>query len=124
MTTPIQTPVIATSGSVAAATATATLAAPAGAASGQRVWIEGFQVTASGATAGLPVQVTVTGVATNPLVYIFTFPAGVLVAAQPLAVAFVPPLPAVADGTSIVVSCPSGGAGNTNAAVNAQGFVG
>jgi hypothetical protein len=84
--------------------------------------LSGFEVTGSGATAGLPVSVTVTGVSGGTLTYTYTAAAGVLVANQPLIVEFNPPLPASALNTNIVVSCPSLGAGNTNNTVNAHGF--
>lgn len=106
------------SGNVAAAAAVATLPAEVG----KTNFLAGFQITAAGATAALPVNVTITGLKGGTLTYTFVFPAGVLLAAQPLAVAFYPPLVASAANVAIVVTCPSGGAGNTNAACNAQGF--
>lgn len=112
------TPLSASSGNVAAAVATATMA---GAVS-KTNYISGFQVTGAGATAGLPVSVTVTGLLGGTATYTYTAAAGALVANQPLTVSFYPPLPASATNTSIVVSCPSLGAGNTNNTVNAQGF--
>src|SRR5947207_13311659 len=63
------------SGNVANSSAAASLAAV----SGKTNYLTGFQVTASGATAGLPVNVTVTGVITGTMTYTFVFPAGVLV---------------------------------------------
>ena len=65
---------------------------------------------------------TVAGTITGTLSYIFTFPAGVLIAAQPLNVQFPVPIPASAVNTTIVVTLPSGGTGNTNAAAVAAGF--
>jgi hypothetical protein len=112
------TPVTATSANQANAQAVATLAA----AVGKTTFITGFQVTASGATAGLPVTVTVAGVITGTMNYTFTFPAGVLVPATPLVVAFPTPVPGSAVNTAIVVTLPASGAGGTNATVAAQGF--
>jgi hypothetical protein len=106
------------SGNVANAAAVATLA---GAAS-VTTYITGFEVTAAGATAGLPVIVTVAGISGGTLSYIFVFPAGVLVGAVPLVVEFAAALPASAANTAIVVTCPAGGAGNTHAAVTAHGY--
>src|SRR5262249_31577165 len=54
---PSVTAVANSSGNVAAATATATLPAAAG----KTTWIEGFDVTAAGATAASIVQMTITG---------------------------------------------------------------
>jgi|SRR5215471_4222199 len=112
------TPITASSGNVANASAVATLAAAAG----KTTYINGFILTASGATAGLPVVATVTGVITGTLSFIFTFPAGVLVGASPLSVHFSQPIPASAVNTAIVVTLPAGGSGNTNAAADAYGF--
>ncbi len=89
---------------------------------GKTTYITGFQVTASGATAGLDATVTVAGVISGTMNYTFTFPAGVLVAATPLIVNFARPVPASAVNTAIVVTLPAGGAGNTNASVSAQGL--
>ena len=107
----------ATSGNVAAATATATLAA----ATGKVTHITGFTVTASGATLGAVVLVTVTG-PTGTLTFVFTAIAGVLLGCAPLTINFPSPIPASSPGTAIVVSMPTLGAGNTNAAIVATGF--
>ncbi len=106
------------SGNKAAATAAAALAAQAG----KTNFLAGFSVTGSGATTGLPVIVTVTGVLGGTLSYIHTFPAGVLVPCQPLVVKFDPPIPASAVNTAITVSCPTSGSGGTHNAVNANGY--
>lgn len=112
------TPLSASSGNVAAATATATLA---GAAS-VTTYISGFQITGAGATAASVVSATVTGLLGGTATYTLAIPAGVTTGIQPLTVNFYPPLPASAANTSIVVSVPSFGAGNTNATVTAQGY--
>jgi hypothetical protein len=106
------------SGNVAAATAACTLAASAG----HTTYITGFQMTAGGSTAAALVTCTLTGTITGTKSYTFAFPAGVAVGATPLNVVFNPPLPASAANTTIVASCPSGGAGNTNATMTADGF--
>jgi hypothetical protein len=110
-------PVVATSGNQPNAAAVATLPGVAG----KTTYITGFEVTASGATAGLAVDVTVTGPAAT-LHYSFVFPAGAAVGAAPLIVQLPRALPAAALNTPIVVTLPAGGAGNTNAAVNAHGY--
>jgi hypothetical protein len=109
---------VASSGNVAAAAATATLAAVAA----RTNYITGFQITASGATAALTVNATVTGLKGGTLTYTFVFPAGVDVPATPLNVAFPEPMPANAANLAISVSLPASGAGGTHAAVNVQGF--
>lgn len=111
-------PVTAASGNVAAGAAVATLPA----AVGKTTYITGFECTAAGATAALVVLVTVTNTSGGTLTYVFVFPVGATVAAQPLQVVFPKPIPANAPNTSIVVTLPSGGAGNTNAAAVAHGY--
>lgn len=113
------TPVTGGSGNVANASAVATLAAGG---AGVTTWISGFTVTAAGATAAANVQVTVAGLLGGSRVYVFTFPAGAAVAAQPLNVQFPAPLPASAVNTAITVTVPAAGAGNTHTAVVATGF--
>lgn len=108
----------ASSGNVAAAAAAATLAAEAA----KTTYLSGFVVTAAGATAGLVVNGTITGLVGGTMTFSFAFPAGVLVQATPLIVNFPFPVPASALNTAIVLTLPSGGAGNTNAAVTAIGF--
>jgi hypothetical protein len=112
------TPVIASSGNVAAAVATATLTSAAT----KTAYITGFSVTGSGATAGLPVSVTVTGILGGTLTYTYVAATGALLANEPLLIAFPTPLPASAVNTNIVVSCPSLGVGNTNNTVVAYGY--
>lgn len=106
------------SGNVAAAIATATLAAVAG----KTTYITGFAVTGAGATAGLPVIVAVTGTITGTLSFIAVAAVGALVANQPLVVTFPTPVPASAANTAIVVTVPSLGVGNTHSAAVAYGF--
>lgn len=116
--TPVGTPVINSSGSVANAAAVASLPSVAT----KTTYITGFQMTASGSTAALVVVATVTGTLSGNMSFIFTFPAGVALAAQPLIVSFPHPLPATGINVPIVVTLPAGGAGNTNAVAVAQGF--
>lgn len=102
----------------AAAAIVATLPAVAGVAQ----YLTGFQVTGSGATAASVIVVTVTGVISGTMSYALAIPAGVAVAVQPLIVPFAQPVAASANNVAIAVNVPSFGAGNTNAAVAAQGF--
>jgi hypothetical protein len=108
----------AASGNVAAATATATLAASPG----TTTYICGFSATGGGSTAAAVVNLTVTNVVTGTLTYTFGANTGAGVPTAPLVVPFVPCVPANAQNTTIVVSMPSLGTGNTNAAVNAWGY--
>lgn len=111
-------PITASSGNVANATATATLTCPAG----KTMFIGGFVVTGSGATAGAVVSITITGVVGGTQTYIYTAATGAAVGNTPLAFDFPFAIPATAMNTNIVVSCPALGAGNTNNAVVAYGY--
>lgn len=108
----------ASSGNVANAAATATLAANAT----KTTYITGFSCQAAGATAGLAVNMTVTGLLGGTETYTYTFPAGVAVPGPQLVREFSAPRAGSAINTAIVVSLPAGGAGNTNASCSAEGF--
>ena len=112
------TPLIAKSGNVANASAAATLTPS----STTTMYITGFEVTGSGATAALPVTVTVAGLLGGTIQYTYNFASGVLVGNTPLIVQYDPPLPASAINTAIVVTCPASGAGGTNNTVVAHGY--
>lgn len=116
---PGATAVQASSGNVANASAIATLPAVAA----KTNYLTGFQITAAGATVGLAVSVTITGLLGGTATHTFAAPAGSLVDANPLIVSFPYPLPASAANTAIVVTCPALGTGNTNATANVQGYV-
>lgn len=111
-------PVSNSSGNQSNAVATATLPAVAA----KTTYIAGFQVTGSGSTAALVVSVTVVNTVGGTMTYTYTFVIGVAVPNQPLVVQFLHAIPATAVNTTIAVSCPAGGAGNTNNTVNAQGY--
>lgn len=106
------------SGSVAAASAVATLAA----ATGKTTYITGFTVTAAGATAGLSVALAVAGLLGGTLTYVYTAPAGATVPGPVLSVQFANPIPASAVNTPITVTLPSLGTGNLAASVVATGY--
>jgi hypothetical protein len=112
------TPISASSGNVAAAVATATLAAAAG----KTTYIAGFTCTSGGATAAATVSVTVSNTIGGTMTFNHGAQAGAGVPSPPLVVIFDPPLPASALNTAIAVSMPSLGTGNTQAAVNAWGY--
>lgn len=112
------TPVVASSGNVANAAATATMPATALVTN----YITGFEVTGTGATAGLPVTVTITGILGGTLSYTYDFSGSAITGNTPLQVTFTPGLPASAVNTAIVVSCPAGGVGNTNNTVVVHGY--
>lgn len=108
----------ASSGNVAAATATATIAAI----DGQTNYLCGFAITSSGSTAAAVVSVTVTGLLGGTQTYTYTSVAGVTLANAPLVVQFPACVQASGQNVAIAVSMPTLGAGNTNASVNAFGF--
>lgn len=112
------TPLTASSGNVAAASAVATLAKAAA----KTTYITGFEITAGGATGAALVTATVVGTITGTLSYTYAAPAGVTLGAVPLIVQFSTPIPASAVNTDIVVTLPSLGTGNTNATVVAHGY--
>lgn len=112
------TPVMASSGNVANATATATLPATAGVTN----FITGFSITFAGATAASVVVATVTGLLGGTMSYVIAVPAGATVGGQPVAVDLAVPHPASAPNTAITLTLPALGAGNTNAAVGIRGF--
>lgn len=106
------------SGNVANATAAATLTGVAA----KTMYLSGFEVTGAGATAGAVVTVTVTGTISGTLSYTYVAATGAAVANTPLIVEFTDAIPASAVNTSIVVSCPALGAGNTNNTTVAHGY--
>lgn len=112
------TVLVAGSGNVANAAAVATLTPT----STTTAYINGFEITGAGATSALVVTVTVVGLLGGTRHFTYAFVAGAAVANDPLLVSFNPPLPASAVNTAIVVTCPAGGAGNTNNTVVAHGF--
>lgn len=112
------TQVTASSGNVAAATATATLAAVAN----KTAYLTGFIITSAGATGALVVNPTITGVIGGTMTFVYTTVAGAAVGNAPLIVSFPVPVTASAVNTAIVVSMPTLGAGNLNAAIVATGY--
>jgi hypothetical protein len=112
------TPVSNSSGNVAAAAAVATLPAAAG----KTTYLSHATITGAGATGASVVTAAITGLKGGTMSYSVPVPAGVAVGITPLNLTFDPPLPASAVNTAIVVTLPSLGAGNTNAAVSASGF--
>lgn len=107
------------SGNVANSAAVATITGTAQ----QWTYITGFEITYGGATSAACVNATVTGLLGGTATYVVCAPAGVAVSGNVLRVEFVPPLGSAATNTNIVVTLPALGAGNTNAAVVAHGFV-
>lgn len=97
---------------------TATMAAQ----SGKTNYVCQVTFTADGATSGIAVAPTITGLLGGTRTFAFNFPAGVLVGAQPLVLNFNPCLPASATNTAISAVLPAGGAGNTQASADIEGW--
>lgn len=76
----------------------------------------GFEITGAGATAGVDIVATLTGVVGGPLSYVISVPTGALTGISALVVEFSPPLVAAAANSAITINVPAFGAGNTNAA--------
>lgn len=112
------TPVSASSGNVAAATATATLPGTVG----KTTYLCGFSITSAGSTAAAVVSPTVSNTLGNPGTFTYASVAGPTLANAPLVMAFNPCVPAGTTNQTIPVSLPSLGAGNTNATVSAWGY--
>lgn len=108
----------ATSGNVGAAVCAASLAAAAG----KINYLQGLEFTFSGATAGSVVIATLVGLAGGTHSFIISVPAGATLPGQPLMIFLPVGAPASAVNTAITFSCPSLGAGNTNACVNISGY--
>lgn len=107
------------SATAAAGVATATLPAVAG----KLLFILGFNISGLGATVGLGVAPTVTGIISGTQTYAYAGVTGATLPNNTLAVSFgAQGIPASGANTAIVVSCPSLGAGNTANSVNVWGY--
>jgi hypothetical protein len=111
-------PLVNSSGNVAAATATATLAA----AGGFMNYICGFAITGGGATAASTINATLTGLNGGTMTFPMDIVAGVTLSQPTLNIMFFPCQTATALNVAITLSVPSFGAGNTNAAANIWGY--
>lgn len=106
------------SGKVANATATATVAKAAG----KLTYLMGFMITGAGATSAAVKDATITGLLGGTVTFGVTFPSGATTAMQPIICMFPKPIPSSAVNTDIVVSVPAGGTGAANIYVTAWGF--
>lgn len=111
-------PLSSSSGTIAANTATATLAPP----TGRTAYICGFIITSTGSTGAAVVAPTITGPIGGTMTFAYATVAGATLSNQPLIVNFSTPIAASTFSTDIVVSMGTLGLGNTNATVNAWGY--
>jgi len=111
----------ATSGDVAAATATATLTAPT-AGAGKSIYLCGFDMRGTGATSATTVALTITGLIGGTQTYQVLVIAGATTATPSLTVTFPVCLKATPE-TAVVVSMPTFGTGALHAMINAWGYV-
>lgn len=108
----------ASSGNVAAATATATIPAVAG----KTTYLSGIIITGAGATAASVVNPTITGLAGGTMTLTLPVVAGATLGNAPIFIDFDPDMPSSAVNTAITLTCPSLGAGNTNNTVTIWGY--
>lgn len=106
------------SGNVAAATATATLAAAAG----KTTYVSGWSFSGGGATVGSIVNGTISGLIGGTQTISIAVPTGATLGCNSLDQNYNPAIPASAANTAIVFSVPSLGAGNTNATLSIWGY--
>jgi hypothetical protein len=111
-------PLMASSGNVANAAATATL----NAVTSKTTYVTGFSVTGAGATAGAVVVVTLAGLVGGTASFEYVASVGATVANQPLIITFPEPIPAAFAASIILLTCPALGAGNTNNCATIYGF--
>jgi hypothetical protein len=110
--------ITASSGNVAAATATATLAASGGLMN----YICGLNISGGGATGASVISPTLTGLNGGTITFSIGVVAGATLGTPMFFVHFYPCQQATALNTAITLSVPSFGAGNTNATANIWGY--
>lgn len=94
---------------------------------GKTNYLEGFEISGSGATAASVIEVNITGLNGGTLYYELPIVAGVTLAAFPLigpvyAIHFPEPIPATGVNVAITLNVPSFGAGNTASSATLYGF--
>lgn len=112
--------VVAGSGNVAAATATATLPAT----QNRTTYLCGYIISGLGATAGSAATLTITGLASGTITSNVGVPAGATVPVNVVVTLAPSCQPASGPNTSIALAVGSFGTGNTNASIVAWGYQG
>lgn len=88
---------------------------------GQTAYMTGFEITSGGATAGLLLTATITGLANGTMSYVISIPTGATLSANPAWVSFYPALAATGPNVAITLNLPAA-SGRTAAALSIQGF--
>jgi hypothetical protein len=117
------TPIVKSASSGGAAQITPALPATVG----KTNYLEGFDISGSGATAASVIEVNIAGINGGTIYYELPIVAGVNLAAFPLSgpvysVRFPEPIPATGANVAITLTVPSFGAGNTNSSATLFGF--
>lgn len=86
-------------------------------------YLSGFEITGGGATVGSIVQLNLVGLLSGTVAYRVPVPTGATLGVTPLIVEFNPPIPASGPNVAIIANLAAFGAGNTDAAVVAHGYV-
>jgi hypothetical protein len=108
----------ASANSTAATAITVSLTAEAG----RTNFVTQVVLSTGGATAGIILDVTITGVIGGTLHIVYAVPTGALLAATPLVVNFNPPLQSTAVNQIVTLTMPTAGAGNTQQTAAIYGF--
>lgn len=110
-------------GTASGSAATGSLAASLPAVSGKTNYLTALELHSGGATAATITTLNV-GVLVGGVTHIYTvpIPAGVNVAAQPITLAFNPPLAASGTNQAITATLATAGAGHTSASINLHGY--
>lgn len=89
---------------------------------GKTIYVTGFEITGSGATATSDITITLASGGTTQATYVLDVPAGVTTANANLFVEYSSPIVGLASGNNAVLTVPSFGSGNTAAAVTIHGY--
>jgi hypothetical protein len=105
----------------------ASMAPALAATAGKTNYLEGFEITGSGATGASVIEASITGLEGGTIYFELPIVAGVNLAAFPLmgpvySVRFPQPIPASGVDVAITLNVPSFGSGNTNSSANLYGF--
>jgi hypothetical protein len=114
-------PVMASGINVSSVTGGAAGSATIPAQPGQTAYMTGFEITSGGATAGLLLTATVTGLAGGTMSYVISIPTGATLSANPAWVSFYPALAASGPNVALTLNLPAA-SGRTAAALSVQGF--